>query len=160
MSGFISFLKSVGSAFKKGLPVVLKAAQIADVGISVVNPALGGIINTSIATVLGVEQKFAAMGQQSGTGPQKLSEAVTILYPAFEQIFGQYGVKIENSHVENYINAIVAALNAFPALPAQPAATLPANIVAENAVIAAAAKPAITPAVSGPAPDAVLNKAG
>lgn len=125
---FISFLKSVGNGFKKGLPIVIKAAQIADVGISVVNPALGGIINTSIATVLNVEQKFTAMGQQSGTGPQKLAEAVNILYPAFEQVFGQYGVKIDNSHVENYINAIVAALNAFPALPS---VTVPVSAAAQ-----------------------------
>lgn len=126
---FISFLKSVGNGFKKGLPIVIKAAQVADIGISIANPALGGIINTSIATVLSVEQKFTAMGQQSGTGPQKLAEAVGILFPAFEQVFAQHGVKIDSSHVENYINAIVAALNAFPPLPTP---TLPLGIIAQT----------------------------
>jgi hypothetical protein len=115
-NAFVSFLKAVGNGFKKGLPVVLGIAKVADVGISIVNPALGGLIATSISTVMSVEQKFAAIGA-TGAGPQKLAESVQILYPAFEQIFGQYGVQIDNSHVENYVNAIVAALNAFPAIP-------------------------------------------
>lgn len=149
-NGFVSFLKSVGSAFKKGLPIVIKAAQIADVGISIVNPALGGIINTSIATVLNVEQKFAAMGQQSGTGPQKLAEAVNILYPAFEQVFSQYGVQIDNTHVETYLNAIVAALNAFPALPAPtPAQVTTAVINAIPVAKAPVAEPDATASAVG-----------
>lgn len=115
---FVTFLQTIGADFKKALSYVLPIAQAASVGISVINPALGGLIQTSIGTIISVEQKFAAAGQQSGTGPQKLADALTILYPAFESTFAQYGVNIDQSHVENYINAIVAALNAFPALPA------------------------------------------
>lgn len=120
---FVTFLTKVGQDFKKGLDFILPFAQAASVGIAVVNPALGGLLQTSIATVIGIEQKFAAMGQQSGTGTQKLAEAVTTLYPAFESIFGLYGVKIDNTHVEQFINAVVAALNAFPPLPAAPTPT-------------------------------------
>ena len=132
---FVSFLQAVGKDFKKGLEYILPFAEAASVGISVVNPALGGLIQTSIATVIGVEQKFAAMGEQDGTGSKKLSDSITILYPAFESIFKQYGVDIDKSHVENYINAIVAALNAFPPLPASalPAAQ-PAQAMAAAAV--------------------------
>lgn len=115
---FISFLAAVGHDIEKGLSYILPIAQAATTGISVINPALGGLIQTSIATVINVEQKFAAANAQSGTGAQKLSDALTILYPAFESQFAQYGVKIDSSHVENYINALVAALNAFPPLPA------------------------------------------
>jgi len=132
---FVSFLQAVGKDFKKGLEYILPFAEAASVGISVVNPALGGLIQTSIATVIGVEQKFAAAQQQDGTGAQKLSDSLTILYPAFESIFKQYGVEIDKSHVENYINAIVAALNAFPPLPAT---ALPAAPVKTMAAVAAA----------------------
>jgi hypothetical protein len=147
---FISFLKAVGNDFKKGLPVAIRIAQVADVGISVVNPALGGIIGTSIQTVLNVEQKAQAIAAQGATvtGPQKLAEAVNTLYPAFEQIFGQYGVKIDNTHVEAYVNAIVAALNAFPALPT------PAP-----APVKTATPPAAAP-VAPPVPDVALSTAG
>jgi len=114
---FVTFLQKVGQDFKKGLSVILPIAEAAVPVIAVGNPALAGILQTSIATVIGVEQKFAAMGQQTGTGTQKSAEALTILYPAFEQIFAQYGVQIDKGNVEAYIDAIVAALNAFPALP-------------------------------------------
>lgn len=125
---FISFLKHVGRDFKKGLGVVLPIADAVATGLSVVNPALGGLLHTSILTVMSVEQKFTAEGQQDGSGPQKLAEAVNILYPAFKTSFAQYGVQVDTNHVENYINAIVAALNAFPhvdvtAPPATPGQT-------------------------------------
>ncbi len=159
MAGFISFLKAVGNGFKKGLPVVIKLAQVADVGISVVNPALGGIIATSIQTVLTVEQKAAAIAASGGTttGPQKLAETVNTLYPAFEQIFGQYGVKIDNSHVEAYVNAIVAALNAFPALPTPPTPPTPVTITTQAAIVS---KPAVPQAQQIGGPDPVLSNAG
>ena len=149
---FVSFLEAAGKDFAKGLNFILPVASAAASVVAVGNPALGAIINTSIATVLNVEQKFAAMGKQTGTGGQKAAEALTILYPAFEQIFGQYGVQIDQGNVEKYIDAIVAALNAFPALPAPVATALPAHVVAENAVIAAqppAAVPDATAAAGG-----------
>jgi hypothetical protein len=118
MNKFESFLSAVGRDFKKGLDVILPIASAAAAGLTVVNPALGGILTTSIGVVIATEQKFAAMGQQNGTGSQKLAESVSLLYPAFEQIFSQYGVSLDKSHVETYVNAIVAALNAFPAIPA------------------------------------------
>ena len=118
---FVSFLEAIGKDFKKGLDYIIPIASAASVGISVVNPALGGLIQTSLATVISVEQKFAAAGAQTGTGAQKLSDAVTILYPAFESTFKQYGVSIDKTHVETYVNALVAALNAFPHIPTAPA---------------------------------------
>lgn len=165
MAGFISFLKAVGNGFKKGLPVVIKLAQVADVGISVVNPALGGIIATSIQTVLTVEQKAAAIAASGGTttGPQKLAETVNTLYPAFEQIFGQYGVKIDNSHVEAYVNAIVAALNAFPALPTPPEQASKTVLPTGISALGAGLTPAPTapkPVASPQAGDVVLGNAG
>jgi len=134
---FLTFLQKVGQDFEKGLTFVLPVAQAAAGVVAVGNPALGAIINTSIGVVLNVEQKFAAMKQQAGTGTQKAAEALTILYPAFEQIFGQYGVKIDSGMVENYINAIVAALNAFPALPAVPQQSTPTILDAKTAVASA-----------------------
>lgn len=149
---FVTFLQKVGQDFEKGLTFVLPVAQAAAGVVAVGNPALGAIINTSIGVVLNVEQKFAAMKQQAGTGTQKAAEALTILYPAFEQIFGQYGVKIDSGMVENYIDAIVAALNAFPALPAAPAsggtAAAKANLVVAPGVTVVSAEPTTT-AVAG-----------
>jgi len=142
---FLTFLQKVGQDFEKGLTFVLPVAQAAAGVVAVGNPALGAIINTSIGVVLNVEQKFAAMKQQAGTGTQKAAEALTILYPAFEQIFGQYGVKIDSGMVENYIDAIVAALNAFPALPSAPVSGGTAAAKPNLAVTVVSAEPTTTP---------------
>lgn len=170
---FTSFLKAIGNDFKKGLPVAIRIAQVADVGISVANPALGGIIGTSIQTVLNVEQKAQAIAAQGTTvpGSVKLAETVNTLYPAFEQIFGQYGVKIDNSHVEAYVNAIVAALNAFPALPTPPTQVSKAVLPSGSSMLGAGLMPVpavprpVAPATTIPAPpqagpDPVLSNAG
>lgn len=133
---FVSFLQAVGRDFEKGLAFILPVAEAAVPVIAVGNPALAGVLQSSIGVVISVEQKFAAMGKQAGSGTQKLGESVSILYPAFEQIFAQYGVQIDKGNVEQYINAIVAALNAFPALPSKPTQT-PA--------------PAVQPALAGAA---------
>lgn len=119
---FLTFLDAAGHDFKVGLDHLLPIASAVGNGISVVNPVLGGLIQTSVATVISIEQKFAAMGQQSGTGEQKGAQALAILYPSFQSLFAQLGVKVNTTQVGNYIAAIVAALNAFPPIPALPPA--------------------------------------
>jgi hypothetical protein len=107
---FESFLKAVGHDFKIGLDHVLPIAQAAVPAVSIINPGVGALLQTSVGVALATEQKFAAMGQQSGTGQQKLAEAVSILNPIIKQVFPQFG----DAEVQNYVNAVVALLNALP----------------------------------------------
>jgi hypothetical protein len=117
--GFVSFLDKIGHDFKKGIDVVLPFAAAASVGISVANPALGALVQTGIAVIAQTEQKFTAIGQQSGSGEQKLAESTQVLAPIALALLQANGVKDATvAHVQNFINALVAALNAFPA-PAQ-----------------------------------------
>lgn len=118
MNKFESFLSTVGKDVKKGLDVILPFAEAATPFIAIANPAVGGILQTTIAVVVATEQKFTAMGQQDKSGPAKLAESVTILEPAVKQAFAQAGIEIDTSHVQNYINAVVALLNSMPAVPA------------------------------------------
>ena len=114
--GFVSFLDKIGADFKKGLDVALPFAQAGAVGLSVANPALGSLVETGVAVVAQTEQKFAAMGQQSGTGPQKLTEATSILAPIALSLMQATGSKTATlDNVTTFINGLVAALNAFPA---------------------------------------------
>ena len=134
-NGFISFLDAVGTDFKKVFsflaPIAVAATPIVGlVGLATGNPALGtayAAIDTTIQNVvIQTEQKFAAMGQQSGTGAQKLAEAVSIVTPAMTQILGNVGVQTNSTLVTAWVNAVVALLNAYPAVPttnAIPAAT-------------------------------------
>jgi hypothetical protein len=126
---FISFLETVGHDFKIGLqklfPIVkygIVMATAAEPLVAALDPGLGAILSTTLATVCSIEQKFAAMGQQSGSGTQKLAEATTILQPVISQAFAAAGKPSDGATVQNYINAVVAFLNAIPATVA-PSAT-------------------------------------
>ena len=126
---FVSFLGNLGIDFKKGLvaldPFVKKAifiAQAAEPEIAVLDPAIGTIFTTVVTTVSSIEQKFAAMGQQAGTGVQKLADATSILAPVVTQAFTAAGKAADLATVQNYISAVVNFLNAIPAsAPATPA---------------------------------------
>lgn len=121
-SKFVSFLDDVGKDFKKGLsklaPFMVEAttlAQDAEPEVAALDPALGAIFKTVVSTVSEVEQKFAALGQQSGSGEQKLAAALTILEPVVSQSFAAAGKASDTGTVTNYINAVVGFLNAIPA---------------------------------------------
>jgi len=119
---FVSFLEEVGKDFKNGLakiaPFIEKGLQIAAVAepeIAVLDPALGPIFSTVVAEVSNIEQKFAAMGKQTGSGAEKLATAVTILQPVVAQAFNAAGKPSDGATVGNYISAVVNFLNAIPA---------------------------------------------
>jgi hypothetical protein len=132
-NSFVSFLKHLGTDFKNGFkalePLIGKATQIAIAAgpeIALFNPLLGSVFQTTVGVVVGVEQKFAAMGTQSGTGPQKLSEATTILAPLLTTALSDAGHTADIPTVQKYINAVVAFLNALPPPPPATAAPAPA----------------------------------
>ena len=125
---FVTFLEDVGKDFKNGLakllPIVAKGvsiAQLAEGPISSINPLVGAIFQTTVATVSDIEQKFAAMGQQTGTGAQKLAEATTILTPVLNQALSATGNAADVATIQKYISAVVSFLNAIPAPAATPA---------------------------------------
>ena len=113
---FISFLDAVGKDFKIALDAVLPWAKGAgSVAISIFDPAIAPLFNATLGVVAQTEQKFAAMGQQTGTGAQKLSDVITIMGPLIQQGFIAAGQDSTPAAVEKFINAAVAILNAAPA---------------------------------------------
>src|SRR5208282_5176371 len=135
---FITFLEAIGKDIEHGLamiqPVVEKVlglAQAAEPYVAALDPAIGPLFTTVVGTVSSIEQKFAALGKQSGTGVQKLTEATTILQPVIAQAFTAAGKPADATTVQNYISAVVGFLNAIPAsaptAPTAPAAPAPAT---------------------------------
>src|ERR1700683_1771928 len=125
---FVTFLEDIGADFKNGLaklmPIVAKGVRIAEAAtpeITALDPAVGAIFQTVVATVSTVEQKFAAMGAQTGTGTQKLAQAATTLQPLVTQALAAGWKPSDATTVTNYINAVVGFLNAIPASTAAPA---------------------------------------
>ena len=108
---FKSFLTKVGEDFTKALPWLQKGSSI----LSVFDPTLGTLFSTTVNIVATVEQKYAALGKQSGTGPQKLADALSIGEPVIAQGLKLAGKSSATSDVANYINGVVAVLNAAPA---------------------------------------------
>ncbi|MGA2338221.1 MAG: hypothetical protein ABSG08_22845 [Terriglobales bacterium] len=118
-----TFLETVGKDFVKGLEAILPyAAGPGEVAVSLFAPALGPLFNSTVAIVVAVEQKYAALGKQSGTGAQKLADVLQIAQPVIAQGLNIAGKSNETALATNYVNSVVAVLNAAPA-PAPAAAS-------------------------------------
>lgn len=118
----LSFLESIGHDFEVGLqkldPFVKEAVVLgtaAEAEVSSLDPGLGVVFKTVVSTVALIEQKFTAMGQQTGSDVQKLATAMTILQPVVSQAFAAAGKASDATTVSNYVSAVVDFLNAIPA---------------------------------------------
>jgi hypothetical protein len=118
---FIGVLETIGKDFIKGLEFALKYAVPVEKLVALLFPAAAPLGNaiadaTSLIqnAVLLVEQKFAASGVQSGTGPQKLAEVLTLAENAVTSLLSSTGIKVSTGYVSNLVNAVVAILNAQP----------------------------------------------
>ena len=113
MSGkFKRFLTELGQDFKKALPWLESFGEAA---VSAFLPALGPLFNQTVNAVVTVEQKYAALGKQSGTGAQKLADVVEIMGPLVAVALQDAGKASDEAAVENYINSVVEILNTTPA---------------------------------------------
>lgn len=116
---FIKFLTAVGHDFEKGLnflmPFAAAATPIVALADPAIAPAYAAVDSLVQNVVLQTEQKFTAMGKQTGTGASKLAEVVQIVTPGVTQILSGVGVKSDSGVVSAWVNAVVALLNAYPA---------------------------------------------
>jgi hypothetical protein len=130
-----SFLTRVGEEFRQGLTVFCKYAPtvVADaakveaaaqpfltLAFPGISPEIAVVTNTIVAAALSTEQKFAAMGQQSGTGPQKLAEVLSIVGPSAEAALTKLGLLANEANVKGWIDSVVAFLNGIPVAPTPP----------------------------------------
>lgn len=112
---FVSVLDQIGHDFKVIFEKVVPVAKVAEPFVAILDPALSPLFNTVVGVVSEVEQKFAALGQQSGSGPQKLAEALQIVSPAAQALLQVAGRQHDSGTVEKYVNGVVQLLNAIPA---------------------------------------------
>ena len=87
------------------LAKLLFPAQSASVA-GVVNAV--GLIQQAVAII---EQKYAALGAATGTGAQKLAEALTIVSPTVTQLLSAERVPVNQDYIQKVVNAVVAILN-------------------------------------------------
>src|SRR5271157_1958152 len=89
---FKSFLSAFGAGMKKVASVAVPVAEAASPYINLFAPGVGTAINLAASTVGTIEQKYAASNASSGSGAQKLADAVAIAGPAMAQLMAQEGI--------------------------------------------------------------------
>lgn len=116
MNKFVSFLETVGRDFQKGLVAILPWAEGAgEVAVALFAPALGPMFNTTVTAVALAEQKYTALGKQTGSGASKLSDVVQMIGPLISQGLKDAGKSGDDAAVQSYVQSVVAVLNAAPA---------------------------------------------
>ena len=131
---FVSVLAAVGKGFAKGLLWAVQYAVPVERLVGLLFPAAAPQVNELVdATVLiqnavlAVEQKYAAAGVQSGTGPQKLAEVMLLSGQAVTALLQKTGIVPDNAYIANLVSAVVAILNvqAGPQIGTQISSTTP-----------------------------------
>ena len=118
----LTFLDHVGQdfehGFEKAAPIIAEAEPVVDA----LFPSFGPLFASTLAESVSVEQKFAAMGKQSGTGTQKAAEVLNSIEPVAAELFAQAGLPNDSATISKWINGVVGLLNGIPAPPAPAAA--------------------------------------
>jgi len=117
MASFKSILSTVGHGFAKFFGVALKVAVAAEPFVDIAFPGIALLYNTTVNEVAKAEAAAIAAGAQSGTGAQKLAMVIASIEPAFEEYAKATGIPDAQKAqtIENWVNAVVASLNAIPA---------------------------------------------
>lgn len=115
---FIGVLEAIGKGFEKGLKWALTYAIPVEKLVALLFPAAAPVAAEVVdATtliqnaVLLVEQKYAASGAQSGTGPEKLSEVLLLTEQAVTALLTKAGLQADSDYIASIVSAVVAILN-------------------------------------------------
>jgi hypothetical protein len=137
---FVSVMDAIGRDFEKGLIEAEKYLPEAASLAAVIYPP-SAAVDASVISGVGlvqkavtvVEQKYAASGVATGSGPQKLAEVMSLTDAAVTSLLAQYGIVADSAYITNLVNAVVAILNvqAAPTVSATgtPAAPAPGTPV-------------------------------
>ena len=119
---FVSVMEKIGKDILVGwaevvkyLPEVSALASLLFPGAAGTTAAVVSSVNLIQQAVVTVEQKFAAQGAPTGTGPQKLAQVTAIVGPAVTSLLAQEKIEISTTQINGIINAVVAVLNVQPA---------------------------------------------
>jgi hypothetical protein len=126
---FVGVLEAVGKDFTKGLSWAVEYAVPVAKLVALLFPqlqpeTLGAVAALTLIqnAVLLVEQEYAAMGVQSGTGAQKLAAVVLLANGAVTSLLATAGITVSQAYVESLVSAVVSILN-VQQMPASVAAT-------------------------------------
>jgi len=101
------------TAASKVLPIAAEVAQEAEPIMALALPMYGPIYNKVVAAVIATEQDYAAKGQQTGTGSQKLQSVLGAVEADLLPSLNQAGLTGQDATAAatSYINGIQTLLN-------------------------------------------------
>jgi len=121
--GFISWLETEGKKIEKDFAIAEPYVQgVGEAAVSAFLPGAAPAINSTINTIIATEQKYAALGKQTGTGAQKLQDVLGISGPVIANFLKQAGKPNDATSVTNVVNSLVTIMNLMPPTVVAPAA--------------------------------------
>ncbi len=113
---FATVLSDIGKGLKKFFTVATEAAEVSEPFVDVLFPGVSTLYNATVTAVANAEAAAVAAGSQSGTGAQKLALVVKAIDADFQAYAKAQGIKYDSTVVTNWVNFVVAGLNALPKL--------------------------------------------
>lgn len=125
MTNFKTILSDIGSGLKKFFSLAIPAAAAAAPIVDVAFPGISALYDTTVAAAAQAEAAALAAGASSGSsGAQKLALVVSAIEAQFKSYAAANGIaNVTVTMIENWVNAVVASLNAIPASTAAPSPT-------------------------------------
>jgi hypothetical protein len=113
MAGFKSFLSAIGHVLGKifNPGVITSAATVADILL----PQFRVLIDAAAAAVINAETSAIAAGKQGGSGEQKAALVVAAIEKEYAAFALANNIPVVPGNVQKFVDAVVAALNSFPA---------------------------------------------
>lgn len=112
---FKSVLEKVGEESKVLFDDALGFAKAEEPIVDALFPGIAALYNATVAAVASVEMLATSASKQSGSGAHKLATVVSSIEPLAVAYFKTQGIVANTSVIENYVNSVVAGLNAIPA---------------------------------------------
>lgn len=119
----LTFLQHVGQDIEHGFATAAPIIQDAEPYLNVVFPGFGPLFSTIANEAISVEQKFAVIGKQTGTGEQKAAAVLAVIEPVAQQVLTTAKLPSDQETITRLINGVVALLNGLPAPAPAVAAT-------------------------------------
>lgn len=113
MASFKSVLSAIGHVMAKifNPGTITAAATVADILL----PGFIPLINATATAIINAENAAIAAGKQDGTGPQKAALVIAAIEKNYADFAAANNIPVIPENVQTYVNAVVAALNSFPA---------------------------------------------
>jgi len=116
MASFKSVLSAIGHFLEKVFTPgnIAAAASVVDI----ILPQFSALTNATAQAIITAESAAIAAGKQGGSGEQKSALVIAAIEKQYEAFAVANGIPIIPDNVKKYVDAVVAALNSFPAPPA------------------------------------------